>query len=148
MSLFKKKNNSVPDLFCEGNKNYEGEVDIATGFNDSFVNVGPKLANAIQETEITFEDYLKNPARENFVFQNLTPEIVLESVKKLKTKNSAGKDNISTKLLKDIIDCIIYPVTHLFNLSLQSDNIPDEYKCAKIIPIFKSGENLVVQTRG
>ena len=35
--------------------------------------------------------------------------MVLESVNKLKTKNSAGKDNISTKFPKDIIESIIYP---------------------------------------
>ena len=66
--------------------------------------------------------------------------MVLESVNKLKTKNSVGRDNISTKLLKDIIECIIYPVTHLFNLSFRTGYIPSEYKCAKVIPIFKSGD--------
>jgi len=35
---------------------------------------------------------------------------------------------------------IIKPVTHLFNLSLKTGFIPRDYKCAKIIPIFKANK--------
>jgi len=59
-------------------------------------------------------------------------------VSKLKPKSSSGKYNISTKLLKEIVDIIVFPIAHLFNLSLKTGYIPSDYKCAKIIPIFKT----------
>ena len=43
-------------------------------------------------------------------------------------------------MLKEIIPCIIIPVTYLFNLSFKTGYIPDDYKCAKVIPIHKSGD--------
>ncbi len=35
---------------------------------------------------------------------------------------------------------LMYPLTDLFNLSLSSSSIPSIWKCAKTIPLFKSGD--------
>ena len=105
-----------------------------------FVNVGPRFSSYIPDSTNNFETYLKEPFKENFVFANITQEIILETVSKLKPKNSSGKDNISTQLLKEIIDSIVFPIAHLFNLSFKTGYIPSDYKCAKIIPIFKTEE--------
>ena len=43
---------------------------------------------------------------------------VTMAMSKLKPKTSSGKDNISTKLLKEIIESIVYPID-LFNLSFK-----------------------------
>ena len=43
-------------------------------------------------------------------------------------------------LLKEIMPSILPPIVHLFNLSFQSGYIPESYKTAKIITIFKGGE--------
>ena len=100
--------------------------------------MGPRLSSYIPESKVTLETCLNESINENFVFANITPKIILETVSKLKPKNSSGKDNIFTKLVKEIIDCIDYPTAHLFNLFLKTGYIPSEYKCAKIIPIFKA----------
>ena len=69
----------------------------------------------------------------------MTPETISETLSLLKSKISCGKDNISTKLLTDRMPNIISPVVHIFNLSLKSGYIPESYKCAKVIPMYKSG---------
>jgi len=56
------------------------------------VSVGPRLSSYIPDSNVNFETYLKEPSEENFVFANITPEIILEIVSKLKPKNSSGKD--------------------------------------------------------
>ena len=66
------------------------------------------------------------------MFANITPEIILETLSKLKPKNSSGKDNISTKLLKEIIESIVYPIAHLFNLSFKTGYTPSDYKCGGV----------------
>ena len=83
-----------------------GSAEIAEGFNDFFVNIGPRLSSYILDSNNNFETCLKEPSNENFVFANITPEIILETVSELNPKNSSGKDNISTKLLKEIVDSI------------------------------------------
>ena len=58
----------------------------------------------------------------------------------MKSKLSCGPDNISSKLLKIILPIIIQPLCHLFNLSFQTGYIPDQFKTAKVVPVFKSGD--------
>ena len=140
-NLIKKKKckNNVPSVFNDGQKSYLNFSEIADGFNDFFVNVGPRLASSIPESNKTFDEFLNEPHALNFNFRNITEEIIYSTLTKLKSKSSTGKDNISMILIKDIMPIIITPILHLFNLSLESGFIPDNYKCAKVIPIHKSG---------
>ena len=44
--------------------------------------------------------------------------------------------------MKEIIESIVYPLALMFNLSLKTGYIPSDYKCAKIIPIFKTEKKI------
>ena len=35
---------------------------------------------------------------------------------------------------------MFYPYSNLFNFSLKSSNIPNDWKCANVVTIYKSGE--------
>ena len=59
---------------------------------------------------------------------------------KIKLKSSTGHDKLSNKLVKEIIQPIARPLTHIFNLSLSTGVVPDIFKLAKVIPIFKTGD--------
>ena len=43
-------------------------------------------------------------------------------------------------LIKDPIDKIIFPITSIINLSITSGIAPNQLKIARVIPLFKSGE--------
>lgn len=58
----------------------------------------------------------------------------------LKSSNSAGEDEIRSKILKSITKEIIEPLTHSINLSLLTGTVHKMTKIAKIIPILKSGD--------
>ena len=135
-----KKTHSIPNLFQDENKNYATFSEITEGFNSFFVNVGPRLANEIPNCGKHFQDYMGDPSDQHFVFQNITEELIYQTLAKLQPKKSSSHDNISTKLLIEIMPCIIFPIIHLFNLSLKTGFIPADYKRAKVIPIFKAGE--------
>ena len=102
------------------------------------MNIGPKLANEIPSGEKHFSTYLKNPTHQDFIFANVTHQSVLECLSRLKSKKITGNDKISTSLLKEIMPSVLNPIVHLFNLSLKTGYIPDHYKQAKVIPIYKS----------
>ena len=43
-------------------------------------------------------------------------------------------------LVKLVIPCILKPLKHIFNNSLQKGVFPDSMKIARVIPIFKTGD--------
>ena len=57
---------------------------------------------------------------------------------------SAGLDNIDGKLFKLAAPVITLPLTHIFNLTLSTCTIPQAWKMAKVIPIFKAGNRKVL----
>ena len=42
-------------------------------------------------------------------------------------------------LLKKVITCVAVPFTFIYNKSLIEVVFPDKMKCAKVLPLFKSG---------
>ena len=45
-------------------------------------------------------------------------------------------------MLKFIVEAVAVPLSHIFNLSLQTGKFPSMLKKSRVIPIFKSGCNL------
>ena len=74
-----------------------------------------------------------------FCFQNISAHELMEAVAQFKTNKSLGIDGISAKLLKDAGDTISESLVNIFNLSLQSGIFPDDWKLARITPIYKDG---------
>ncbi len=57
-------------------------------------------------------------------------------------KNAAhGHDGIKSVLIKETIDYIIKPLTHILSLSLKTGIVPQNLKVARVIPIFKTGDS-------
>ena len=63
-----------------------GAVEISEGFNKFFANIGPDLAKSIKGTKKQFSDFLSQGTDENFVFANMTPDIINDALKKVKSK--------------------------------------------------------------
>jgi len=61
-------------------------------------------------------------------------------VNEVKTSYSAGFDEISSNLIKKVIDCIAEPLCAIFNISLTNGVFPEQMKLSKVCPIFKSGD--------
>ena len=57
---------------------------------------------------------------------------------------SAGYDNIPSKLLKLTIEHIKKPLCKIFNASLSIGYFPDLLKIARVVPIFKSGNSIII----
>jgi len=48
-----------------------------------------------------------------------------------------GADNIGVQIIKDNVLFLAKPLVYVFNLSLDSGDVPDAMKIAKVVPIFK-----------
>ena len=49
------------------------------------------------------------------------------------------------EMLPVIIDLISDPLCHTINLSTRSGVVPDQFKIARVIPIFKNGDKHIFQ---
>ena len=68
----------------------------------------------------------------------------MEHLNNLKSKPTCGYDGISTKLLKACKNEICKPLTLIINQMLSTGIFPDTLKVAKVIPLFKKGDHLLL----
>ena len=64
---------------------------------------------------------------------------VLELLLKLSVRKATGLDGISSKLLKMAAPVIATSITDLYNCSISTGVFPEEWKLARVVPVFKKG---------
>ena len=82
-------------------------------FCDYFTNIGANLAKQFQTPRLLPVNF--------FLGQD----------------KAAGYDNISMNMIKQSIEFISKPSTHIINLSIVDGIVPDQMKIARVIPVFK-----------
>ena len=125
-----------------------GDKNVANGFNQLFVNIGPALASNIprSNSDDAFTQYLSNMNNmDSMYIEPVTEEEILLLVNNAKSKTSKGHDGLDMCLVKKIIPYIVTPLKHIFNTSLQKGIFPDSMKKACVIPLFKSGDVRVLK---
>ena len=75
---------------------------------------------------------------------NTTLAEVLDTIKSLKNTKSSGYDDFSTKFIKLSATIIAPELVKIFNLAIREGTYPDKLKIAKVIPIFKKGDQTSV----
>ena len=133
-----KDKSNIPSYFSDNGSIIQGSYNIAQGFNNFFCEIGPKLAESIPSSSKSYKDYLGNEIEENFVFKNITIDAILDIGGKLKPKNSLDYIFYLVKQLRNVFPLLAQPMSHVFNLSIQTGYIPNEFKTARVIPIYKS----------
>jgi len=66
-------------------------------------------------------------------------DIVREKLIRLKTDKSPGPDNIHPRVLKELHDLLAEPIAKLYNLSLKSGKLPEDWRQSTITAIHKKG---------
>ena len=72
-----------------------------------------------------------------------TEDEVRKILSKLKVDKSLGPDNIHPYFLKETANELASPLNIIFNRSLESSELPDEWKKGKITALFKKGSKKV-----
>jgi len=76
----------------------------------------------------------------NSIFIFPVTEEVVSLAKNLKNKLTAGYDDVPESLVKQCIQLIKGPLTHIYKVSLRSGVFQDEWKAAKVKPLYKKGD--------
>ena len=73
---------------------------------------------------------------------NFARSEIEDILKQLKDTGSSGPDEINQKILKTVAAEVSLPLALLFAKSMRLSNIPDDWKNANVIPIFKKGSKV------
>ena len=83
--------------------------------------------------------------KDEFVFNFVQVWNMNKELENLKTKKATPTQNIPIKTLKDCLDVVSLPLTHIFNTELVTNgHFPDELKLADISPLHKKLEKIFV----
>ena len=80
------------------------------------------------------------PRTDSLKFNPLTSKEVLELLKNLKPSKSPGPDQIRPSELKMVAKEIAWSVSILFNETLVTGELPQEFKMGNIVPLLKPGK--------
>ena len=131
---------SISEQFkCENIVTTDPQI-ISNEFCKYFSSVGNTFASAIPPPIQKFNYYLPNQKSmtQSIYFSPTDPTEILRTINSLKAKQSTGPDNISSYLIKKIKSPLSSPISLLINKSLEDGVVPDVFKTAKVIPIYKS----------
>ncbi|XP_055374179.1 uncharacterized protein LOC129607299 [Condylostylus longicornis] len=84
--------------------------------------------------------FLKIETNARFKFEKVTLSDTYQCIKSLKNTNSAGADNINSKILKESINELVHYIRDLINTSFELVTFPKASKNCKIVPIYKKGD--------
>lgn len=117
-------------------------TEIANIFNKYFLSITDNL-NITQNNNNNAIDFLKVSVPTNFpniqIFPT-NPREIITIIKQLKSKNSSGYDEITSKILKASSKVIAKPLSYLCNFSLFNGVFPERLKYSVVIPLFKKGD--------
>ena len=114
-------------------------MEIANHFCEFFANIGPSLAKMIPPSTSSFRSFLSGSFLNSIFLEPITEHEISEICASFRAGTSAGFDQVTMDVVKQTINLIIAPLTHIMNLSLSSGFVPEQMKVARVIPLFKSG---------
>ena len=148
----KTKEKSRTVLEINGEKCHEPKA-VSNHMNNFFLTVAEKLQRLITNvpnifntsTQI-FKDFYANKGinPKSCNISEVSEEFVHKELCNLDPTKSTGIDGIKPIFLKDGADVIKSAVTHVINLSIKTQVVPDELKSAIVKPLYKKNSRLEV----
>ena len=114
--------------------------DIAEDFNDFFSKIGPNLAEEIGTTDCNFRQYIKKSESEFAALKAVYVRNVCHLLCQLSGSKATGVDKISSKIIKIAAPIISSSLTYIFNQAIMLCTFPNEWKIARVTPLFESGK--------
>ena len=107
------------------------ELEKANVFSDYFATVFTEDNGIMPDFNVNCENHLSS--------FSCDVRTMIKIVKKLKLSSAQGPDNIPALFLKNIIANIASPLNIVYNKCLSEGFVPNEWKIAHVVPIYKKG---------
>ncbi len=146
-----KKNTSLINSISVNGTLITNGSDIARNLNEYFASVPHDIIKDVPSVErprADAQEIIRETSPEiipgNFDLVNNPVDVceMFKAVNELKPKTSTDLNGISMSFLKDILINIQVPLCYLINRSFATGTFPEQFKTAKIVPIFKGGDKI------
>ena len=131
----------MPSFFKSNEEEIFNPTHIANRFCEYFTNIGPDLAKSIPASDKSHRSFLDGSFSNSFFLHLASEQEVAEICSSFRSGTAPGYDCISMNVVRESFNLICAPLTYIINLSLNSGVVPKEMKIARVIPLFKSGDN-------
>ena len=126
--------NTISDLKNDQGRLIQDNKEKADILNNQFFSVFSEPTGTFQGT---LNPKTKTPTMSKI---NINNKGVLTLLNKLKENKATGADSIPSRILKICSNELAPVLTVLFQASLDQGKIPDDWKSANIVPIYKKGD--------
>ena len=120
--------------------------ELADCFNKFFTSIASNIATKINPVLMEPCNTGSPDIALNFQMSDvpIQRQEFIEAVNNFPSKMSWDTNDLSMSFIKAIATYLSEPLLHIFNCSLSAGVVPNKFKIAKVVPIFKSGEHLDV----
>ena len=112
---------------------------IANAFNNYFANIGGNLPSSIPSASKTANKFIPPPICDSLFLCPVTADEIQLEIAKLQTGKAVGPSSIPISILKILKSELAGPLQVIFNTSFLTRIVPDKFKLARVIPVFKKG---------
>ena len=113
--------------------------EISNEFNNHFSTIGTKLASEIDPDSGDYQRYLTRTDK-RFHLHPTDASKVFSLMNKLNKSKATGLDGISVRLIRECADLICVRICHIFNQSISQGKLPEDWKSARVTPLFKQDD--------
>ena len=133
----KRSNNKVGPLRNSQGEVLENSKQTADLLNDYFSSVFTVEDSSSLPEAVKF---FRGPQSECLSMIEINENMVLEKLNKIKVNKCQGPDELHGKILYEIRNELLKPLTDLFKLSLEKSLVPQDWRDAIVCPLFKKGK--------
>ena len=124
----------IAPLAANDNQLVTSDIDKATLLNECFADYGTSDDGLLP---IVSESESHTSAKMEIIY--FDSSFVRKCITDLKSNSAPGPDGLPAILFKKLINQISVPLAIMFNLFIQFGQVPDAWKSAIVVPIFKKG---------
>jgi len=138
----KRKNSGFPKSMSSNGVIYSNSIDICKMFATNFQNIYrsdtvPSNTNCSLSQNSNIASSLSS--------LNISAEEVVNCISGLDLNCGPGPDQIPPILLTNCVFSLAYPLSYLFNFSLNSGVFPELWKSSFLVPVHKSGVKTAIE---
>ena len=135
-----RKHSTINEIKLPG-KTVTSTDELVEVFNDYFSSIGPSLVESVpNDNDVSFRQFVAQQSNDNFSFRPVSVTLVYNLLVKLSTSKATGMDSIAAKVMQMAAPAVAPSLIEIFNMSIDTQQFPSEWKTAKVIPLFKSGQ--------
>ena len=134
-----------PSQLFHGGRMINQPSEIADCQNEFFINKVSQIRNNLPpevSDPLAKLKFLMRNRTCSFKLKSVHPETVEQILSSLKNSKSSGLDSLDTFALKLAGQRIIPAITHIINLSIETQQFPSSWKTAKSIQLYKKDDPL------